>query len=148
MAPMLTTARTQPGPMPTDVARVPASTGDGESSYLRQLLEKQPACLLRVGRDGMLLACNDAGMGLLGKSELGDVLNRAFEEYLAAEHLASWREFVTRVWVEDAASLECEFVSDEAPRRHVMLQAIALRNHPDGLESLLMAARDTTPLRR
>src|SRR5262245_15616738 len=148
MAPMVSAASAELRAMRPELVTTPASSGSGDGAYLRHLLEKQPACLLRVGRDGVLLACNEAGLSLLGKAELGAVLNRAFEEHLAAEYLASWREFVTRVWVEDAASLECEFVSDEAPRRHVMLQAIALRNHPDGLESLLMAARDTTPLRR
>ena len=147
MAQTLTTASAEPRPMRPELARPPASSGDGETSYLRHLLEKQPACLLRIGRDGMLLACNDAGLSLLGKSELADLLNHGFEEHLAAEHLASWREFVARVWTEDAASLECELVSDEA-RRHVMLQAVALRNHPDGVESVLVTVRDTTPLRR
>src|SRR5262249_45980210 len=43
---------------------------------------------------------------------------------------------------------ECDLVSGEAGRRTVQLQAIALHNHPDGAESLLVSVRDTSPLRR
>ena len=77
------------------------------------------------------------------------MLNRGFEEHLAAEYLASWREFVTRVWADDAAIARLRADgTEDVPKRHVMLQAIALRSHPDGVESLLMAVRDTSPLRR
>src|SRR5436190_12834759 len=109
-----------------------------EAPHLVQLIEKQPSCLMRVGRDGILLACNDSGLNLLGKSELVQVLERNFDEHVASDHLAAWTEFVERVWTAGAGSLECElFVSDV--KRLVLLQAVALRNHPDGLESLLMA---------
>jgi hypothetical protein len=119
-------------------------------SHLLQLIEKQPSCLLRVGRDGLLLACNDAGLGLLGKTELAQVLNRGFEEQIAADHAGAWREFVDRVWASGAGSLECDLslVLDDSAKRTVVFQAIALRNHPDGLESLLVSVRDTSPLRR
>ena len=99
---MLTAASAEPRPVRPELVKSPASSDNGDTTYLRHLIEKQPACLLRVGRDGVLLACNDAGLSLLGKPELSDVLNRGFEEHLAAEYLASWREFVTRVWADDA----------------------------------------------
>src|SRR5262249_45333226 len=112
------------------------------------LLEKQPSCLLRVGRNGVLLACNDAGLSLLGRSDLADVLNRPFDEHLCRDHVAGWRDFLSRVDTSGAGSVESELTPGEAGRRNILLQAVALRNHPDKLESMLVAIRDTTPIRR
>src|SRR5262245_59173642 len=113
-----------------------------ESLYLRHLLEKQPSCLLRVGRDGTLLACNDAGLSLLGKTELAQVLNRPFQDHLSTEHADAWLDFGNRVWTSGAGSFECELLSPDAGSRTVLLQAIALPNHPDSIESLLVSVRD------
>jgi hypothetical protein len=125
-----------------------AYSDSSEAAHLRALLEKQPSCLLRVGRDGLLLACNDAGLSLLGKNHLGDVLNQRFEEHLAPNQVDTWREFADRVWATGAGSIECELASGTSGIRTVQLQAIALRDHPDQIESLLISVRDTSPLRR
>jgi hypothetical protein len=82
-----------------------AYSDSSEAAHLRALLEKQPSCLLRVGRDGLLLACNDAGLSLLGKNHLGDVLNQRFEEHLAPNQVDTWREFADRVWATGAGSI-------------------------------------------
>jgi len=62
MAPMVTAASAELRAVRPELAKSPAPADSGGEGYLRQLLEKQPACLLRVGRDGVLLACNDAGL--------------------------------------------------------------------------------------
>ena len=134
-------APTTPNPSKT-------SSADAVESHLRHLIERQPSCLLRVARTGNLLACNDAGLNLLGKTELAQVLDKPFEAHLAAEHAAAWREFTDRVWTDGAGSIESNLASEGGANRTVLLQAIALRDHPDGVESLLLAVRDTSPLRR
>jgi len=123
------------------------STEAREAAYLRTIIEKQPFCLLRVARTGTLLACNDAGLRLLGKTAHVDVLDRTFEEHVLPDQLTSWREFVNRVWAREAGSIECE-LGTGSERKDVLLQAIALRNHPDGIESMLIAARDVSSLHR
>src|SRR5437764_15080817 len=85
------------GNRPVDPIKATVSEGP-DPSHLLHLIEKQPSCLLRVGRDGVLLACNDAGLSLLGKTELAQVLNRGFHEHLHDDHAGPWREFVDRVW--------------------------------------------------
>ena len=133
----------------TDRPETSATGETAEASHLRHLLEKQPSCLLRIGRDGLLLACNDAGLRLLGTEDLAHVLDRSLDEYLAPAHLAAWREFRERVWQTGAGSVECALApAAETDTRTVQLQAVALRNHPDGLESMLMVVRETSTLRR
>jgi hypothetical protein len=51
-----------------------ALTPSSDAAYLRRLLE-QPACLIRVRLDGVLLACNDAAFSLFGVGAGRAVLN-------------------------------------------------------------------------
>src|SRR6185436_18631069 len=91
-------------------------TEAAEALHLRQVIETQPSCLLRVARDGTLLACNDAGLSLLEKEELAEVLDRAFADHLSAEHSADWAEFADRVWTNSAGSFECTLSADAGGR--------------------------------
>jgi len=125
----------------------PAASAD-DASYLRGLLEKQPSCLLRVARDGVLLACNDVGLSLFGKSTLADVLDGQITAFLTFDLAEAWCDFSDRVWESGAGSLECELATTDGSLRMVLLQAVALRDHPDTIESLLVSVRDTTPQHR
>src|SRR5262249_26088365 len=119
-----------------------------DASHLLYLLEKQPSCLLRVGMDGTLLACNDAGLSLLGRDGLADVLNKPFQSNIVVDHHKGWADFTGRVVATGAGSFECDFAGSDGVPRHVLLQAIALRNHPDAIDSMLVAVRDVSPMRR
>jgi PAS fold len=123
-------------------------TGEAEANHLRHLIEKQPACLLRVRRDGVLLACNEAGLSLLGRDDLTQVLDRAFVEHLEPDYHEPWREFAERVWTTGSGSVECGLVQRDDEARAVLFHATALHDHPDGAESVLLAARDTSEIRR
>src|SRR4051812_23530146 len=127
--------------MPLTAAKLPATS---ETEHLRTLLEKQPSCLMRVGVDGVLLALNDAALGLLDSSDLASLLGRPISERLGEAHVAQWPEFAGRVWSDGAGSFECGLVDRAGLVRTVLLQAIALREHHDGIDSLLVAARDVS----
>ena len=125
----------------------PESAETGETAYLRRLLEIQPECLLRVGRDGLLLACNEAGLRLLGKDDLAQVLNRPLAEHLNPNDLAGWQAFTEQVWADGAGSFECDLApAEDGTRRAAEVKAVAVRDHPDGLESILAVVRDASPL--
>ena len=119
-----------------------------EATYLRRLIETQPVCLLRVRRDDVVLACNNAGLSLLGREQLAEVLDQTIVVHIAPECHEAWVEFTDRVWTHGAGSLECRLAQQSDDSRTVLFHATALRDHPDGHESLLVAARDTTAVRR
>ena len=119
-----------------------------DASYLRQLLERQPACLVRVRLDGVLLACNDAALSLFGGDTLAAILDTNLTDRIVAAERADWKEFAARVWTKGAASFECHLGGPEGDPRTVLLQGIALTTHPDGLDSLLLNLRDQTQTRR
>lgn len=127
-------------------ARSSASTD--EAAYLRQLLDRQPACMMRVGADGTMLAVNDAALSLLGADNLAQVLDTALADRLVPEHHDLWRDFAARVWSDGSGSLECDMVDPTGATRSLRLQGIALADHPDGVRSLLINARDLSSTRR
>ena len=128
--------------MTTD-ARVPSA----DALYLRRLLDRQPACLVRVRLDGVLLACSDAALGLFGVGTLGGILKTNLTDRLVPADRAKWQEFTTRVWAKGAGSLECHLLPDDGARP-LGVQAIALKDHPDGVDSLLLSLRDQSQTQR
>ena len=125
-----------------------ALTPSSDASYLRRLLERQPACLIRVRLDGVLLACNDAALSLFGVGALRAVLNTNLTDRIVPAQRTKWQEFTTRCWANGAASLECQLVILDDNARPVLVQGVALKDHPDGIESLLLHLRDQSQTHR
>lgn len=119
-----------------------------EVERLRALIEKQPSCLMRVGTDGTLLAVSDAALGLLGASELAQVLNTSFVERLHGEVGSVWADFADRVSHSGSASAECEMTDLSGARRAVILLGVGLPDHPDGRASVIVTVRDVSTARR
>jgi len=104
--------------------------------------------MMRIGCDGTLLAVNDAALSLFGAEALPQILETPLTDRLVPEHHLLWREFAARVWSEGPGSVECDLVDLAGAVRSVRLQAIALPEHPDGIRSLLVSARDLSATRR
>jgi hypothetical protein len=125
-----------------------ALTPSSDASYLRRLLERQPACLIRVRLDGVLLACNDAALRLLGVGAPRAVLNTNLTDRIVPAQRTRWQEFATRCWANGAASLECDLVIGDDDARPVLVQGVALKDRPNGVESLLLHFRDQSQTHR
>src|SRR5580765_5198437 len=83
-----------------------ALTPSSDASYLRRLLERQRACLIRVRLDGVLLACNDATLSFFGIGARRAVLNTDLTDRSVPAQRTKWQELMTRCW----ASVECNLV--------------------------------------
>jgi hypothetical protein len=115
-----------------------------EALHLRRLVETQPTCLMRVGLDGHLLAANQAALGLLGAAGLAEVLGTSFTERILGVDRDRWEDLVTRIGQGLPGSAECDMTDLSAARRTILLQAIPLIDHADGIRSMIVAARDTS----
>ena len=99
---------------------------------------------MRVGVDGVMLAVNDAALGLLDAPDLASVLGRPLAERISPEHVAEWPEFAARVWANGAGSFECSLLDRAGVGRATLIQGVALRDHHDGIDSVLVSARDVS----
>jgi hypothetical protein len=127
---------------------VPKPDADHEVERLRVLIERQPTCVLRVALDGVILAANDAALGQLGASQLGQALGHRFTQWMLPGHRDRWLDLARRAYANGAASIECELL-DLAERRHaVQLQAVKQPPHPDGMESMTVAVREISGMSR
>jgi PAS domain S-box-containing protein len=126
-----------------------ASTAEPpDAAHLRRLIERQPSCLLRVGLDGLLLAVNDAALQLLGAKELAQVLGTSLTALILGPDHEQWEALAARVREGSPASTECELTDLAGTRRTVLLHAVPLLDHPDGVPSMILAARDSSAPRR
>jgi hypothetical protein len=104
---------------------------------------------MRVATDGKLLAASDAAVSLMGATNLGEVLDSSLVDRLRGERIAElWSDFVTRVSEGGSASAETELEDLAGTKRAVILQGIGLPDHPDGIRSMLVTARDVSGARR
>src|SRR5690348_3908487 len=109
-----------------------------DTSALRRLFERQPACLVRVRLDGVLIACNRASLGFLGGDARRRVVRTNLIDRIPPPQRAQWQDFMRRCWEEGAARLACDLVTRDNEARPALVHGIALKNHPDGVESLLL----------
>ena len=119
-----------------------------EAIHLRRLLDTLPSCLMRVGADGFVLAANDAALGLLGDRDLGHVLGSMVTVWIVTEHHDRWREFAATVASGTRCSLECDLIDLSGNHRTVLFHGVPLIDHPDGVPSIMLGARDISASRR
>src|ERR1700704_3211333 len=119
-----------------------------EALHLRRLIEQQPACLLRAGIDGLLLAVNEAGLRLLGGETLTQVLGTKLTKLIMPRQHEEWNEFAARVRDGASGSIECELMDLAGGRRAILLQGVPLIDHADGVPSMILTARDISAPRR
>ncbi len=119
-----------------------------EAEHLRRLLDKQPSCLMRVAADGELLAANDASLRLLGVESLRDALGRPFNSWLPSEQHAHWAAFSAQVVGGSPSSIECDIQTAAGEGRVARFHGISLTDHPDGIASMVLSARDAMDRRR
>jgi hypothetical protein len=118
-----------------------------DPQHLQRIIEKQPSCLVRAGIDGVLLAVNDAALGLLGARELGQVLGTPLTARIVPEHHELWKAFAATIAADASRSLECDLTDLTGARRTVLFHGVPLLDHPDGIPSMMLGARDVSVLR-
>jgi hypothetical protein len=126
----------------------PLTAVHDDVEWLRGLLDRQPACVMRVGLEGTMLAVSEAAVSLLGGRSLADVLDKTLLARLQGDAERLWNDFVARVLYGGSASMECELDDLTGTRRAVILQGVSLPTHTDGVESLLVAFREVSTARR
>ena len=102
-----------------------------EADHLRWIVEKQPACLMRVATDGPVLAANDAALALLGADKPSQVLGKALTGFLVPLSQEPWQGFMDKLTAGASHSLECDLLDVSGMVRSVILHGVPLAEHAD-----------------
>jgi chromosome segregation ATPase len=112
-----------------------------EVAHLRRLLDIQPACLMRLGADGKVLAANDAALMLMGVASGVQALGQEFADWVDPDQRDRWRTFTRGVVEGSPASIECDVTAPSGEPHPTLFHGVPLLDHPDGVASLAVAAR-------
>ena len=119
-----------------------------KEARLRSLVEKLPACIVRLSADGVVLATNDRAATLLGASSANQLLKKAFDALVHPDGRAAWSDFVVRVCAGETRSTEVAITSLDGIERTVEAAAVPSPAEFGRSPSLVMVVRDVTDRKR
>jgi PAS domain S-box-containing protein len=119
-----------------------------KEARLRSLVEKLPACILRLSADGMVLATNDRALTLLGASTANQLLKKSFDVMVADSGREAWTDFVVRVCSGETRSTEVSITTLDGVQRVLEAAAVPSPAEFGRSPSLLMVLRDVTDRKR
>jgi len=96
---------------------------------------------MRLGEGGVVLAANDAALMLLGMQSGQQALGRAFAAWIPPEQRDRWHAFTAQVIGGSPSSIECDIIDVPGNPQATLLHGVPLADHPDGLPSMVVAAR-------
>ena len=108
---------------------------------LRVLLEKAPACLMRVAVDGTILAMNVATLDLVEADGPDQVVDQSWYERIAPESRAACSGFIERAAHGERGSLECDLLGFSGTQRKVVMHAVCAPVDAGGEPSALVGIR-------
>jgi PAS domain S-box-containing protein len=129
-------------------AAISVDTSVGQEPHLRAVLETQPVTLIRLGRDGTVLAVNEAGLAVIGAEQLEQILDTSFAALLSPADRTGFLVFVERVASGHRGSLEVGLTALTGTSHTIQVHAAPHPGAPDGIDSVLVTLRDVTESRR
>jgi PAS domain S-box-containing protein len=109
---------------------------------LRSIIETQPSCVLRVDRDGTLLAVNAAGRAMFDHEQ--QVVGGSLYSFIAPADRERCRLFIERVCYGETGSIELQLPTPTGDNRIVEIRAVPLGDDASGQRSALGALRDVS----
>jgi PAS domain S-box-containing protein len=119
-----------------------------KEARLRSLVEKLPACIVRLSADGHVLATNDRAVTLLGAATAAHILKKSFDTMVRDEGRDAWTDFVVRVCAGETRSTEVTITTLDGIERVVEAAAVPSPAEFGRSPSLLMVLRDVTHRKR
>jgi PAS domain S-box-containing protein len=116
----------------------------GREARLRTLVDRLPACVVRVSPDGAILAMNAVALDLVGAVEPRQVLRKAFQALVGPDCIESCTDFIRRVADGDTRSIELSLTTLTGVGRTVEATAVPVPPEEGRPGSVLMVLRDVT----
>jgi PAS domain S-box-containing protein len=119
-----------------------------KESRLRALVDKLPACVVRLSPDGLVLATNAVALSLLGASQPNQLLRKPFDALLDEEARGTWKDFVTRVCSGEQRSCEVTITALDGVSRAIEADGVPSPGEGQNNSSALMVLRDVSDRKR
>ena len=111
---------------------------------LRTIFEAGPDCVQVVGRGGILMETNAAGLRMFEADYPEQLVNRSIAQFITDEHRDTYKASTEKVWGGVTSSVEFEIVGLQGTRRWLETHATPLRDQDGGITSILAITRDNT----
>jgi PAS domain S-box-containing protein len=111
---------------------------------LRTLVDRLPACVVRVSPEGAILAMNAVALDLVGAVEPRQVLRKAFQALVGPDDIETCTEFIRRVADGEQRSIELSLTTLAGTGRTVEATAVPMPPEEGRPGSVLMVLRDVT----
>jgi len=111
---------------------------------LRTLVDRLPACVVRVSPDGAILAMNAVALDLVGAAEPRQVLRKAFQALVGPLDIEGCTDFIHRVAGGEQRSMELSLTTLTGTGRTVEAIAVPMPPEDGRPGSVLMVLRDVT----
>jgi PAS domain S-box-containing protein len=119
-----------------------------KESRLRALVDKLPACVVRLSPDGLVLATNAVALSLLGATQPNQLLRKPFDALLDEQARGTWKDFVTRVCSGEQRSCEATITALDGVSRTIEADGVPSPGEGQNNSSALMVLRDVSDRKR
>jgi PAS domain S-box-containing protein len=119
-----------------------------KESRLRALVDKLPACVVRLSPEGLVLATNSVALNMFGAVQPSQLLRKPLDTLVAEEHRSSWKEFVARVCAGEQRSCEVWMTALDGVSRLLEAVAVPSQTETGASASALMVLRDVSDRKR
>jgi two-component system, cell cycle sensor histidine kinase and response regulator CckA len=108
----------------------------------RAILNTEPGCVLLLGRDGMVVDTNPAGLELLETNRNTDVIGKPFHSFVAPRDRAEVDRLVAHVFGGGSSVIAYEIISTRGTMRRVEHRAAPLRDARGTITAALSILQD------
>ena len=109
---------------------------------LRVMLETAPVCLMRVARDGTILAMNIAALDMVDAERPDEVVDQSWYERVVPDAQPACRDFIERASNGERGSFECQIERRSGTPRTVLMHAGCAPVDATGVPSAIVVMRD------
>ena len=120
----------------------------GKEARLRALVDRLPACVVRLSADGAVLAMNLVALDLVGATEPRQILRKPFQALVNPLDIDTCTDFVHRVAGGEQRSIELSLTTLTGTGRVVEATAVPVPPEEGRPGSVLMVLRDVTERKR
>jgi two-component system sensor histidine kinase UhpB len=123
-------------------------SAEERETVLRTIFDSEPACVKVMGRGGVLIDMNRAGLEFMGAGTIEAVKGRTLLPLIVEEHREAFRAMTDRVFEGESVGIQFECYGSKGQRRWVDSRNAPLRNAAGEVTAILAVTSDITHQKR